>query len=201
MYAPAVHDERTNLLNYLDQQLAAIRASIYGLTEEQARETPCRSALSIATILKHTAYGMRGAVARLAGNPAAYVPGTRTGEDAVAAYMGSFRLGAGETAASVLAEWDAARPEYLAALGAVDPDALAEEPPAPWFGIAQPLPIRHRYYLTHQIEEMARHAGHADIIREQIDGMAVPALVMTLEGAPASDFFTPFRPQPGTIGS
>jgi len=37
-------------------------------------------------------------------------------------------------------------------------------------GIFDNRPARGRYLLVHQIEEMARHAGHADIIREQIDG-------------------------------
>jgi hypothetical protein len=45
MYAPAQHDEVTGLVNYIDQQLAAIRAAAFGLTEKQARETPRRSAL------------------------------------------------------------------------------------------------------------------------------------------------------------
>ena len=58
-----------------------------------------------------------------------------------------------------------------------------------------------RYFLIHLIEEYARHAGHADIIREQIDGMAVPALVMTLEGVPANQFFAPYEPAAGTIGA
>ena len=53
----------------------------------------------------------------------------------------------------------------------------------------------------HQIEEMARHAGHADIIREQIDGVAVPAIMLTEAGMPANDFFQPYVPAPGTVGS
>jgi hypothetical protein len=52
---------------------------------------------------------------------------------------------------------------------------------------------------VHLVEECARHAGHADIIREQIDGVAVPALVLTLAGASANDFFQPYQPAPGTL--
>ena len=59
--------------------------------------------------------------------------------------------------------------------------------------------IRARYYLAHQVEEMARHAGHADILREQLDGTSVPALVMTRAGVPANAFFQPYAPSPGTI--
>ena len=51
----------------------------------------------------------------------------------------------------------------------------------------------------HLVEEFARHAGHADILREQIDGVAVPALVLTLAGAPANDFFQPYEAAPGTL--
>jgi hypothetical protein len=53
---------------------------------------------------------------------------------------------------------------------------------------------------VHQIEEMARHAGHADIIREQVDGVSVPQIVISQAGAPANDFFQPYVPAPGTIG-
>ena len=62
-------------------------------------------------------------------------------------------------------------------------------------------PANSRYYLVHQIEEMARHAGHADIIREQIDGMAVPAIMLSEAGVAANDFFQPYVPEPGTIGA
>jgi uncharacterized damage-inducible protein DinB len=195
MYAPAEHDEITGLLHFLDQQLDALRASAYGLTESQSRETPCRSALSIAGLIKHVAYGMRGATARLRG--AASVMDAQV----VAAYSASFVPAPEEAAVALLAEFDAARAEYLDAFGAADPDARAVEPPAPWHGRFAEQPIRLRYYLTHQIEEMARHAGHADIIREQLDGVSIPSLVLTLEGAPANDFFQPYVPAPGTIGA
>ena len=48
---------------------------------------------------------------------------------------------------------------------------------------------------------MARHAGHADIIREQIDGVSIPAIVLTADGMAASDYFEPYVPEPGTIGA
>ena len=48
---------------------------------------------------------------------------------------------------------------------------------------------------------MARHAGHADIIREQLDGLSVQTLQLTLEGQLANNFFQPYVPAPGTIGA
>ncbi len=116
-----------------------------------------------------------------------------------AAYLGSFAPADGETGAGLLAAFDRARPAYLEAIGSADPDEERSAPPAPWYGIHEARPMRSRYYLGHQVEEMARHAGHADIIREQIDGMAVPALVMSRAGLPANAFFEPYRPRPGTL--
>jgi len=47
MYEPAANDEISGLVNYLDEQLTAIRAAAIGLTEEQVRVQPCRSNLSV----------------------------------------------------------------------------------------------------------------------------------------------------------
>ncbi len=195
MYAPAPHDELTGLINYIDQQLTALRASVYGLTEEQAKATPCRSSLSLAVLLKHAAHGMRGYVAQLSGAFSAL------DDAAFAAYVGSLNVGDDDVVAEVLAEFDAARADLLAALALADPDADVSAPPAPWHGLFQPLPAKSRYDVVHFLEEFARHAGHADIIREQLDGMAIPTLVMSIERMPASQFFQPYEPAPGAIGA
>ncbi len=197
MYAPALDDEITSITRYLDQQLDAIRAAAHGLTEEQARSTPCRSELSIGGLLKHSLHGMRGALGRLRGDADAH----DTSEDGIAAYLAQFRLTDDETTPQILAEWDAARADLLTALADADPGAEVMAPAEPWHGRFEPSPIHLRFFLLHLIEEWARHAGHADIIREQIDGTAVPNLVLTLAGAPANPFFTPFEAAPGTIGA
>ena len=198
MYEPARNDEITGLVNYLDEQLTAIRASATGLTEEQARQRPCRSALSVGGLIKHATWVMRGATGRLTGEDADPV---EIDAESYADYLSSFALGDGETAVSTIAEFDAIRTAYVAAVAGADPDGPTVESPAPWFGIFDSRPANGRYYLVHQIEEMARHAGHADIIREQIDGVSIPQIVLTEAGAPANDFFQPYVPAPGTIGS
>jgi hypothetical protein len=194
MYAPAVHDESATLVAYVDQQLEALRAAPYGLTEEQARSTPCRSALSVAGLVKHVTHGMRGALRVLA---TAEPP--PLDETAFSEYLASFALDDDETTTGVLADFDDVRPRYLAALADADPGAERLAPATPWNGISEARPIRARYYIAHQVEEMARHAGHADILREQVDGMSVPALVMTRAGVAANPFFQPYQPDPGTI--
>jgi hypothetical protein len=195
MYAPARHDEVTGLVNFIDEQLAAIRAAAFGLTEEQARETPCRSALSVGGIIKHTVYGMRGALERLR------TDATEPPLDAAAyaAFADSFAVRHDETVAGTIEDFDLARAQLLAAVAATDPVGETTAPPAPWHGIVEARPIHRRYHLVHLLEEWARHAGHADIIREQIDGVPVPALVLTLAGAGANDFFQPYQPAPGTL--
>ncbi|MBN9755575.1 hypothetical protein Ae406Ps2_0276 [Pseudonocardia sp. Ae406_Ps2] len=195
MYAPARHDETTGLLHYIDQQLTAIRSALYGLTEEQARATPCRSALSIGGLVKHAAYCMRGAVQRLTTE----VTTQPLDAAAVAEFTAGFAIGDDETVAGTLAQFDDARTELLAVVSRTDPAAESTAPPTPWNGIHDARPIHTRYYLVHLVEEFARHAGHADIIREQIDGATVPALELTLAGAPANDFFTPYEAAPGTV--
>lgn len=195
MYTPARDDELTGLTNYADQQLGALRAALYGLTEEQARSTPCRSSLSVGGIVKHVEQGMAGAIDRLRNG--AEPPALD--EAGVAAYLDGLVLGADESAAELVERFDRTRAEFLEVLAQTDPDSDAEAPPAPWSGIYESTPIKNRYYLVHQIEEFARHAGHADIIREQIDGQSVPGLEMSMAGAPANQFFTPFVPEPGTL--
>lgn len=195
MYAPAQHDEVTGLVNYIDEQLTAIRAAAFGLTEEQARATPCRSALSVGGIIKHATYVMRGALERLRTE----VTEQPVDAAAYAAFTDSFAVRDDETVAGTIEEFDRVRARLRAAVAATDPAACSTAPPAPWHGIFDARPIHARYYLVHLVEECARHAGHADIIREQIDGVAVPALVLTLAGASANDFFQPYRPAPGTL--
>ncbi|MCO1575241.1 DinB family protein [Crossiella sp. SN42] len=195
MYAPAQHDEVTGLVNYLDEQLTAIRAAAFGLTEQQARETPCRSALSVGGIIKHAAWVMRGALERLRTE----VTEQSVDAAAYAEFTDSFTVREDETVAGTIEEFDRLRAQLLAAVAATDPAAKTMAPPAPWHGIFDARPIHARYFLVHLIEECARHAGHADIIREQLDGVAVPALVLTLAGASANDFFQPYQPIPGTL--
>jgi hypothetical protein len=198
MYQPTANDEITGIVRHIDEQLTALRAAAVGLTEEQVRMRPCRSALSIGGLIKHATHGMRGATARLSGEddrPVTY------DDDSVAAYMANFALDEDETGAAALAAFDAARVSYLAAIAATDPSQPTVEPAAPWFGIFDQRPANARFYLVHQIEEFARHAGHADILREQIDGVSIATIVMSMAGMPANDFFTPYEPPPGTIGA
>ena len=88
----------------------------------------------------------------------------------------------------------AAREAYLADVRSVEPGDVVLAPPAPWDGILEPIESVERFALVHHVEELARHAGHADIIREQLDGADAASLLMAVEGRPGNDFVQPWTP-------
>jgi hypothetical protein len=104
-------------------------------------------------------------------------------------------MGEDETLADVLARYDevAARTEEVIA-GITDLGQRVPVPKkVPWF----PKDVDAwsvRWVLLHLIEETARHAGHADIVREHIDGATAFPLMAAAEGWPESPWMTPWKP-------
>jgi hypothetical protein len=188
MFNPGKYTESEVLVGYLGQQLVAIGAAAHGLSEEQARQTPCRSPLSIGGLVKHATYVMRLRERRET-NPEAVLDDT-----AVRLFMGSFALGDDETLAGALEAFDDAAAAYLADVRATDPAVDMAAPAAPWDGIYGPTDSVQPFALVHHVEEFARHAGHADIIREQIDGANAASLLMAVEGREGNDFVQPWTP-------
>jgi hypothetical protein len=100
--------------------------------------------------------------------PVAISPGAPVDEAGYAEWAAEFRLLPGETLAGVLEKYEdvARRTDQLVAT--VDLDASHPLPVAPWF---QPGARRSaRRVLMHILAETAQHAGHADILRESLDG-------------------------------
>jgi hypothetical protein len=176
---PPMADEREALLAFLSQQRDALRYAAHGLSDAQASSTPSVSALSLGGLIKHAAQVEQTWVSYLIdGDTAVFAPD----EDQ---YTNGFRLVEGETLADVITFSDeqAARTEKVvtevADLGAPLP---ATEDVVPW--IPAGLIWTPRWILLHLIEETARHAGHADIIRESIDGATCWTLMAAAEGWP-----------------
>lgn len=155
-------DEREALLAFLGEERGGIRRALLGLTEEQARARPSASELSLGGLLKHVAETEQGWVARARQEP----PAVRRDESN---WHESFRLAGDETVASQLARWEqvAAGTERLIR-SAPSLDDTFPLPPAPWFPPEGRVSLR--WLCLHLIRETARHAGHADIIRESLDG-------------------------------
>lgn len=180
MYFPEIHTEAEGYARYVEQQMASLHAAALGLTDEQARLTPLRSALSIGGILKHVTY----VFAKHVGHAAEEQPL----EEGYAAFMDSFALRDDETLAGTLADFEDLRPRLLEHIRGTDPDEVRDMPPAPWYGLTESRQAKARYTIVHVIEELARHAGHADIIREQIDGATSPELVLAEEGQNGNEY-------------
>jgi uncharacterized protein DUF664 len=174
-------DERDLLLRLLADQRTALRNALYGLTEEQARATPSASELSLAVLVKHVMQGERATVAgRIGRRPHAVEA------DPQAEWMAGFTVADGETVAVLLDRWAAVARETEDVVRAEpDLDRLVDVPDA----VAQWLPpntvFTVRWLLLHQIEEQARHAGHADVIRESIDGKGAWQLEAEAQGITA----------------
>lgn len=188
MGVPPVADERDGLLAYLAQQRCALRATAYGLTDDQARMSTTASDLTVGGVIKHVAAAERGWIDTvLQRNEAAHHD--------YAAYLANFRLQPGETLAGVLDLYEeaaATTEEVIAGIADLG-QAVPVPQGVPWF----PDDVEAwsvRWVLLHLIEETARHAGHADIVRECLDGASAVSLIAASEGWEATDWVQPWKP-------
>ena len=191
MLEPTTCSESAALTAFLREQVVAARTAAHGLTDEEARLTPTRSSLSVGGILKHLTTAWVTWERREAQNRGER--GWDLTEADYATFYGSFALTDDETLEHVLAQYDAATDALLASVEAADPAAEVLEAPAPWFGRTEPSRVTRRFLVLHLIEEFARHAGHADIVREQVDGAQAGQLTMAVEGMEGNDFLQPWR--------
>jgi uncharacterized damage-inducible protein DinB len=185
MNAPLIQNERDGLLAFLEHQRQAVRNAAYGLREDQARLQPTPSALSLGGLVKHLTQGERD----WSGHRGAPPSGGRPFEASVA----GFSLSEDESLAGVLEEYEAASTHTNSVVRGVDDlDRRVPLPRAPWFPDPEGCTVR--WILLHLVEETARHAGHADIIREALDGALSGPLMAAVEGWPEEGWIKPWRP-------
>jgi Protein of unknown function (DUF664) len=155
-------DERADLLESLGKARFFLRYTAQGLTEEQARQRTTVSELTIGGLIKHVAAAERG-WARFVRGGAAEMESYQ--ED----FFDGFSLLPEETLAGVLANYEEAALEVDTLVATVpDLSAAWPLPVAPWFEEGKSWSVRR--VIVHLIAEVAQHAGHADIIRESLDG-------------------------------
>jgi uncharacterized damage-inducible protein DinB len=184
---PPVADEREGLTAYLEQQRHVLRVAAYGLTDEQARATPTTtSALSVGGLIKHCASVERTWMDIVL---------ERERQGAADEYQAGFRVEPGETVADILALHRHAATETDEVIAGIAD--LSQPVPVPrgvpWF----PQDVEAwsvRWVLLHLIQETARHAGHADILREAIDGATAFPLMAAAENWPETPWMQPWRP-------
>jgi uncharacterized damage-inducible protein DinB len=156
--------ERADLIESLRRHRSFLRVTVRGLTDEQALRRPTASALNLAGLIKHVAATEAGWVRFAEGGAEAMH--RNWGPDASTRH---WHLTGGETLAGVLDDYDAVA-QHTDEVVATVPDLDADHalPDAPWFEPGARWSAR-RVFL-HIIAETAQHAGHADILRESIDG-------------------------------
>ncbi len=179
--------ERANLLAYLEQQRYGIRLTAFGLTDDQDRATPTSSALSVGGLIKHVTAMERNWMDII-------LQRDRSGTD-TAQYGDDFVMRPDETLADISSDSERCGSETEAILAEITD--LGQPVPVPkgvpWF----PDDVEAwsvRWVLLHVIEEVARHAGHADILREHIDGGTMYPIMAAAENWPESPWMQPWTP-------
>jgi hypothetical protein len=179
-------DERGDLLAELAQARHWLVFPTRDLTDEQAGSRPTVSQLCLAGLIKHVAKveegWMRFAVEGAAEGEGFELPEGMTLDDFESWVAGldekpdwlverenEFRLLPGETLAGVIERYQqvASRTEEILA-SLPDLNVRHELPKAPWHEPGTSWSVRR--VVLHIIAETAQHAGHADILREHIDG-------------------------------
>ncbi|HEX3540275.1 MAG TPA: DinB family protein [Acidimicrobiales bacterium] len=165
------HVERADFLQTLQGHRQFLRYTVQGLSDEQARQRTTASQLTLGGLLKHVTRTESAWADFIAGGAAAMVHESEgwTPEAAAERWASNFEMQPGETLAGLLAAYDeVARRTDEMVTTLPDLDASHALPEAPWFP-----PGAHwsaRRVLLHVVAETSQHAGHADIIRESLDG-------------------------------
>jgi uncharacterized damage-inducible protein DinB len=175
-------DERELLLAFLGQQRDALRYAAYGLDQAQASSRPSVSELSLIGLVKHAALVEQAWTTFITnGDTGVFVPQDDRAD--------GFRLTEGETVDDVIAFADEQARTTEKVVGALDDLGAPLTPTVdmvPW--IPGGIVWTPRWVLLHLIEETARHAGHADIVRESVDGATCWTVMAAAEGWPAQDW-------------
>jgi hypothetical protein len=169
---PELSGERADILELLRTRRAFLRQTVDGMSDEQAGSRPTVSALCLGGLIKHVAHTEDGWARFILEGPVALAgekDWTEWGPQEWADRENEFAMVPGDTLAGLLAEYQqvADRTDALV-VDLPDLDVSQPLPKAPWY--EEDGRRSARQVFLHIATETAQHAGHADIIRESIDG-------------------------------
>lgn len=150
-------DEKTILTHSLARHRAVVSWKLEGLDDEQLRRPIVPSGTNLLGLVKHMGGAEYGWFCVTFGQAVEPMP-----FDIDADPESDMRAGPDETAADIIAFYKRACAAADAMIAETDLDELGKS----WRGD----PVSMRWVLVHMIEEVARHAGQMDIMRELIDG-------------------------------
>ena len=159
--------ERSDLIAALQKARFFLKNTSRGLTDEQAATRSTVSELTVGGLIRHVTMIEGRWAAFIVHGPEAFGDAGDPAE--LAKHASSFTVAPGETLAGLIAAYDeqGARTEALVT-DLPDLDAEQPLPQAPWFPPGARWSARQ--VVLHIVAETAQHAGHADIVREGIDG-------------------------------
>ncbi len=189
LHAPPAANETDAIIGFLGQAQDAFPALVHGLAAEQLALSPSASDLSLGGLVKHVTDVQLSWLAKAEAAPG---PVQESGED-VAAYLDSFRFDPTDSVEALLTAHQHASEAVLEGVRRLDLDTQVPVPDAPWFPKDGP-PWTVRWIWWHLMEELSRHAGHGDIIRETLDGATMYALVAARDGLPDLPFLKAWKP-------
>ncbi|MCH8991595.1 MAG: DinB family protein [Acidobacteria bacterium] len=148
--------EKETLLAFLDNNRAVMVWKLDGLSEGDARRPMVRSGTNMLGLVKHLAWVERWWFEyNFAGREVDF-PWSDDDPDA------DFRVEAEESIADIVTLYEVSVADSNGIIDSADLDDLAA---VSRDGVSRSL----RWIVGHMVEETARHAGHADIVRELID--------------------------------
>jgi uncharacterized damage-inducible protein DinB len=151
-------DEKDLLARFLDHSRGCVVRKVEGVSDDDARLPRTASGTSIGGLVKHLTWVERGWLKNRFLGVDDGSPSTDADPDA------DMRMEPGEALADLVAEYRRAAEESRAIFAAHDLDAITIRHP-------RRGPVSLRWIGWHLVEETARHAGHVDILREQLDGV------------------------------
>ncbi len=163
---PHEGDEAATLLGFLDHQRATFAWRCRGLTDEQLRVALPPASMTLGGMLKHLTYVEDSWCTEVIGGRP--IPEPWAGVDWSADQDWDWHSAAADDGDTLRALWAerVERSRAVVSTRLAEPGALGVAHAA-WGGRGR---VSLRWVLVHLIEEYARHNGHADLLRESIDG-------------------------------
>ena len=179
---PTAVGERDVLKAFAMQQVTQVRSTLHGLTTEQVHQRTTCSEFSLAMIARH----IRNACFAWGGVVSAAPQRPSTGAEFLAGSDDAWSLPSTVTPDELRAGLDEGAAALAAHIDSANLDAVAPTPQAAW--LPEDLEgWQARWVIVHIVAEIARHAGHADIIREALDGKTSYELNARADGELADD--------------